>query len=136
MIPAFLIRKSVIGNIRFPEEIRYGEDIFFWLQIAARNVRFRLIPYALVHIRKHAGNISRKSQRVDGMIEWHQQLLDSGLLQKRHHTFITYARLFLKFLEKRSLGCFKYLALMLAYPDLFIKYSWMYWLTWPRRSQD
>lgn len=135
MIPAFLVRRSIIGESRFPEEVRYGEDTWFWLQVASCGARFRLNERALVHIRRHAGNVSHQPAYTNGLIDFHMKMLQSGLLQKRHHLFITHARLLRKRREVGDRTWLKHLGHMLLRPDLCLKYAFLYLTVWPRASQ-
>jgi glycosyltransferase involved in cell wall biosynthesis len=134
MIPAFMVRRSIIGEARFPEEIRYGEDTLFWLQLVSRGAQFRLNERVLVHIRKHAGNVSHQPAYTDGLIDFHMKMLQSGLLQNRHHIFVTHARLLLKRREKGDRAWLKNLGQMLLRPDLCLKYAFLYLFAWPRAS--
>jgi glycosyltransferase involved in cell wall biosynthesis len=135
MIPAFMVRRSIIGEARFPEEIRYGEDTLFWLQLASRGAQFRLNERKLVHIRKHAGNVSYQPAYTDGLIDFHMKMLQSGLLQNRHHIFVTHARLLLKRREKGDRAWLKHLGQVLLRPDLCLRYAVLYLFAWPRPSQ-
>jgi glycosyltransferase involved in cell wall biosynthesis len=135
MIPTFMVRRSTIGATRFPEDVRYAEDTFFWVQLASRGVQFRMDGRALVHIRKHAGNVSHQPTYTGGMIDFHWKMLASGLLQNRHHIFITHARLLLKLLENGDRAWLKHLGHVLLRPDLCLKYAVLYLFTWPRTSQ-
>lgn len=58
-INSFLARREAIGDLRFPEDLEYGEDRYFWLMVARRGRRFTLRPEPDAVVRRHATNITQ-----------------------------------------------------------------------------
>lgn len=44
-IHTFLVRREAIGSVRFVESLTYGEDIDFWLALAAQGLRFKKLDF-------------------------------------------------------------------------------------------
>jgi len=55
-VHSFVARRESIGDVRFPEGIRQGEDRQFWVTLARKGCRFRLTEAVHVLIRRHGQN--------------------------------------------------------------------------------
>jgi len=66
-----LIRRSVIGQERYDERLRIGEDYDFLARLLARGGPMRLEPAALYQYRRHSSSISQKLNPADltGLLE-------------------------------------------------------------------
>jgi len=60
-IHSCLLRRTAISNTRFPETLVFGEDKFFWLALALKGCKFKIIPKTYCTIRRHSTNHSRYS---------------------------------------------------------------------------
>jgi glycosyltransferase involved in cell wall biosynthesis len=91
-----LIRKSVIGDARFPESLRQGEDTYFWILLATRGRRFVFDPRAFAFVRRHPGNTTRSRARyIDEIQACYEKLLQDGLLTAPDDVFLAYLKLLL-----------------------------------------
>ena len=57
-IHSCLLRTSSIGATRFPEELVFGEDKCFWLSLAAKGCKFRMVPDPYAIVGRHRFNNS------------------------------------------------------------------------------
>jgi hypothetical protein len=80
-VNACMVRRTAIGDVRFREDLSFGEDQHFWLSLAHRGLRFavRNAPDAIV--RRHADNTTGSRTFVrDSARHLCQTLLASGML--------------------------------------------------------
>ena len=63
-IHACLIRTASIGDHRFPEDLWYAEDQYFWLGLAQRGCRFAARPERDAVIRRHGSNATNRRGQV------------------------------------------------------------------------
>jgi glycosyltransferase involved in cell wall biosynthesis len=81
-LSACMVRRTAIGNVRFREDLSFGEDQHFWLSLAHRGVRFavRNAPDAIY--RRHADNTTASRTFVrHSARQLCRTLLASGMLQ-------------------------------------------------------
>ena len=65
----FVRRQFLMDHvIRFDESLSYGEDWYFYNQLAIAGARFRYLPWPTVYYREHTSNIM-----IRGRPEWHQR---------------------------------------------------------------
>lgn len=60
-IHTFMVRRSAIGDIRFSENLTYGEDILFWLKLAAQGLKFRKLDFVGCRYQFHQASTSYKA---------------------------------------------------------------------------
>jgi teichuronic acid biosynthesis glycosyltransferase TuaG len=53
-----MLRRRVIGDIRFPAELRHHEDLVFWLAVFRRGVTAHAVHEPLLHYRVRPGSLS------------------------------------------------------------------------------
>ncbi len=70
--PTWMIRRSVIGNTRFPENMTHAEDLAFYLTIARRG-RYSYTDHVVLHYRH--GHSSAMSD-LDGLHRGYRALLE------------------------------------------------------------
>lgn len=81
-VNACMVRRTAIGDVRFREDLSFGEDQHFWLSLAHRGLRFavRNAPDAIV--RRHADNTTARRTFVRHTAkQLCRTLLASGMLQ-------------------------------------------------------
>lgn len=115
-VDSCLIRRSALSGTWFADDMEFGEDWDFWLQLARKGCRFRCETKPLVLVRRHGDNASLRNHD-------RRQLL-------RHIAVATPSSREEGFLLSaiRALGQYgadSWLAMLrlAARPDLFVKYS-------------
>jgi glycosyltransferase involved in cell wall biosynthesis len=98
-IHALLIRREAVANHRFPEDLIFGEDWYFWLSVTSRGCRLKLLADLEVCYRRHTDNATAKTDVATRGVPMFAKLEASGLLKSATHRFIFSARMF------RSLIC-------------------------------
>lgn len=63
-IHSCLIRRASIESLRFPEELAFGEDIYFWLALCRHGRRFAARDEADAIVRRHALNTTRSRAKL------------------------------------------------------------------------
>lgn len=93
--PSVMIRKS---NLRFPEDIRYAEDYFFWLSMANEGGRILFIDAALGFVHKPFYGYSGLSQSLKVM-HFHEVKVLKHYSKNKHLSrgFVELAILFARF---------------------------------------
>jgi glycosyltransferase involved in cell wall biosynthesis len=56
-----LLRRTAVGKTRFPENLVFGEDKYFWLSLALKGCKFKIIPKYYCTLYRHSANHSRYS---------------------------------------------------------------------------
>ncbi len=87
-IQSCVFRRRAIGTTRFPEHLRQGEDTYFFATVAAGGARFMLDDRVYAFVRRHAGNITRSTDRVRDVEECYRRMLDDGLLTTPDDVFL------------------------------------------------
>lgn len=89
-----LIRRSAVGSVRFPEDLRQGEDTYFFLSLARQGCRFRRLENTLAMVRRHGGNTTRSRQRYFAEIPaFYHRIVDDGMVTKRADRFLVNLKL-------------------------------------------
>ena len=118
-INAFVVRRDAIASTRFPEDLDNGEDPIFWLDLAAKGCRFRVMPEARAHVRRHPGNARPAASAFAGCTRALERAEPLG----REETFL--ARLWfarMSWLEGRS-DWWRQAVMQALHPDLLFKYG-------------
>lgn len=71
-IHTFLVRRSAIGAVRFPEELHYGEDMIFWLQLAACGLQFGKLNFVGSRYHLHVESASMQETYQSKMTYYEQ----------------------------------------------------------------
>jgi glycosyltransferase involved in cell wall biosynthesis len=88
------VRRSAIGEARFLDSLRQGEDTHFWISLAAAGRRFVLDDHEYAVVRRHAGNTTRSRLRYISEIQpCYERLLDQGLLLAPDDAFLAHLKL-------------------------------------------
>ena len=121
-IHSTLVRRDAIGDLRFPEDLRQGEDTVFWIRLAARGCRFAFDPRVNASVRYHEGNTTRSRARyVEEIQPCYERLLAEGLLTDRDDAYLAHLKLaWFKVLTGRP-GRLHHLAQLLRRPDLALR---------------
>jgi hypothetical protein len=89
-----LVRRAAVAETRFPEDLRQGEDTYFWISMAAAGRRFVLDDRALAIVRRHAQNTTRlRSRYVADIQPCYERLLADGLLTAADDAYLAHLKL-------------------------------------------
>ena len=135
IIHSCLVRKRAIGEIRFPEDLRAGEDTLFWLSLAARGSEIVLLKRVLAYVRFHRGSSRADSGYDEAVVRFFMKLLSSGLAADRHSSFLAHAHLALKLFRMRRPEMLAHLLAALRSPDLIVRYLFSYHRAGARRMR-
>ncbi|MDD2755066.1 MAG: glycosyltransferase family 2 protein [Methanothrix sp.] len=125
-IHSFIIRRCSLKNVRFPEDLRVGEDKYFWLSLASQGCRFKCNKKTLAFYRRHNANQTWLSDYNQHLLAFLQKLLLSGMLHDSEDIFFIYSLIALTLLRQKSLLSVKYLINMTKYPRYYPKYIVLY----------
>jgi glycosyltransferase involved in cell wall biosynthesis len=93
-IQSAFLRRSSVGPVRFPEELRQGEDTYFWIALAASGGRFIFDERVYAYVRRHAGNVTRSRWRYLQEIQpCYERLLADGLLCVPEDAYLAHLKL-------------------------------------------
>ncbi len=122
-IHSCLLRKTSIGNMRFPEELGFGEDKYFWLMLASKGCSFRLNPKIHAFIRRHSHNSSGYSYivKAEKQLKYYEKMLEDCLITGRRSIFLVYLKLFHIRLILHKRQSLKHILMILQSPDLLLK---------------
>jgi len=123
-IHSCLVRRKSLGDVRFPLDLRAGEDTFFWLRLAAHGRRFKLNPHVHAYIRRHTGNFILKPEFDQEYIHFLKRLGESGMLKSGRDHFLFHAFLFFELAATKNIKCLIHLvAAILKSPWFSIRYG-------------
>jgi len=116
------LRRSAVGDSRFPEGLRQGEDTYFWMTLAAAGRRFLLDDHAYAVVRRHAGNTKRSRSRYRVEIQpCYERLLAEGLLAVPEDIYLAHFKLLLFKLLTREGSVSPHVRHVLGSPRLFAR---------------
>jgi len=93
-VQSCVIRRKAIGDLRFPETLRQGEDTHFWIAVAAAGCRFAFDPRIRAYVRRHEGNVTRSRARYVREIQaCYSTLLADSLLTAPDDVFLAHLKL-------------------------------------------
>lgn len=122
-IHSCLARRKSLGDMRFPADLKAGEDTFFWLSLAFNGCRFKSNHHPHAYMRRHRGNFTSKPEFYREFIRFLKKLRANGMLRSRRDHFLYHALLFLELLRTKNIDCIKHLAIMFRSLDLLIQYG-------------
>lgn len=125
-IHSLLIRRRSLGNVRFPEELRIGEDRYFYLELVSQGCRIKCNSKINAFYRRHNGNQTCQDDYGQNVLKFYDRLLSSGMLHDPEDLFFINCRKFLILLKKKSLLSAKCLFSMTRYPRYYPKYIFLY----------
>jgi glycosyltransferase involved in cell wall biosynthesis len=126
IINSCLVKRDSIGNVRFPEDLKAGEDTYFWMMLASQGCHFMLNRQSLAYVRFHNRSCRLRTGYYDDTVSFFNSLLSGGILNNREDIFLAHAHLVLKLFEMRKLKTIRHLLPMLKCPDLILKYLYSY----------
>jgi hypothetical protein len=73
-----MIRRDLLEahGLRFPTQIRAGEDFVHYFECVAHGARFALVPEAWYVYRIRAGSITSEGDRFCGVVVWKKDVPD------------------------------------------------------------
>ena len=89
-----LIRRSAVTGVRFPEDLRQGEDTYFFLSLARQGRRFRRVEETLALVRRHGGNMTRSRRRYfEEIPSFYHRIMREGMVTTRADRFLVNLKL-------------------------------------------
>jgi glycosyltransferase involved in cell wall biosynthesis len=89
-----MVRRAAVAETRFPEDLRQGEDTYFWISMAAAGRRFVLDERAFAVVRRHAQNTTlSRSRYVTDIQPCYERLLADGLLTSADDAYLAHLKL-------------------------------------------
>ncbi len=125
-IHSLLIRRCSLGNLRFPEDLRIGEDRYFCLELVSQGCRVKCNRKINSFYRRHNGNQVCQDNYNQNALKYYDRLLSSGMLHDPEDIFFINSRKFLILLKQKSLLSAKCLIIMTKYPRYYPKYMILY----------
>ena len=121
-VQSCLVRRAAIGELRFPETLRQGEDTYFWIALAAAGRRFMLDERVYAFVRRHAGNTTRSWERYMVEIQaCYERLLADDLLPAPDDVFLAHLKLLWFKSRTRQPGRWSHVAHVAGSPTLLAR---------------
>jgi hypothetical protein len=93
-IQSCFVRRSAVGDARFPESLTQGEDTYFWISLAAAGRRFLLDERVYAVVRRHPGNTTGSWTRYVHEIQaCYEKLLEDRLLAAPDDAYLAHLKL-------------------------------------------
>jgi glycosyltransferase involved in cell wall biosynthesis len=128
-INSCLLRRDKIGAVEFPESLSQGEDTYFWLQLAARGVRFVADPCVYAYVRRHPGNATRSYSQYRREIQpCYESVIANGLLRDPRDRYLVHLKLFWFKMVTRRRGWSPHLWRIVIAPGLLAR-ELAFWLS-------
>ena len=119
-IHTFLVRRSAIGEIRFEEDLTYGEDIDFWLRLVANSIKCKKLDFVGCEYHLHGGstsqNVSYQAKRAF-YLHLTEKWKDNQVIKNLCYMKLAYLGFY-----SRELGRLRWLASAVKNPRLFLKH--------------
>lgn len=116
-INSCVVKRSAIGDTRFPEDLTQGEDTYFWLTLAHKGSKFHLSQKPYAYVRRHGQNTTRaKSVYIGEIPKCYFKIQSSGLLSRRQDVFLVKLKLFYFTWKKNRLASLGLFFGLLQYP--------------------
>jgi glycosyltransferase involved in cell wall biosynthesis len=135
-VHSMLVRRDTIGALRFPEDLRQGEDTLFWLRLAAGGARFMRLPQIFAYVRRHGGNTTRSRRRYQREIQpCYQAVLDQRLLHDPQDIFLVHLKLLCFRARSGSPGWWRHLLRVMSKPRLLLRETGFWWRNLQQRRR-
>ncbi len=122
-----LVRRSAVGDLRFPVDLRQGEDTCFWLRVARRGCRFHRVDACLALVRRHGGNTTRSRRAYFRDIPaCYHRILREGLVTTRRDRFLVSLKLAYFAWRRKDGQDLSHGLRVLACPDLLVRVVWAF----------
>ncbi|MEI6102535.1 MAG: glycosyltransferase family 2 protein [Methanothrix sp.] len=121
-IHSLIIKRCSLKHVRFLEDLRVGEDKYFWLTLASQGCRFKCNREIHAFYRRHSANQTCLSDYNQHLLKFLHKLLLGGMLHDPEDFFFIYSLTFLTLLRQKSLLSAKYLIGMTRYSRYYPKY--------------
>jgi glycosyltransferase involved in cell wall biosynthesis len=130
-----MMRRSAIGADRFPEDLRTGEDWYFWVTLAFKGCRFGFRDDIQVSYRRHADTTTALDKHLfaGAALRCSRKLQQSGMLRSRHGRFVIAARSAFNLIRIRDARAISQGVGLLKYPVFTSRYLTRYGC-WQLRS--
>ncbi len=120
LIHSLVMKRKMIGDVRFPTDLVMGEDCYFFLTLIKNGATFGYIEKTRVYVRIHHGNNSHLAG-YDVKEQFYKKLLASGLCGKKEAA-IVHMQLFYTLLKKGKPSCIPYFFKGVSQPIIFYKF--------------
>lgn len=118
-INSCVVKRSAIGENRFPEDLCQGEDTFFWLSLGFKGCQFHLSEDHYAYVRRHGQNTTRsKSIYLQEIPKCYYKIQSSKMLTRRQDIFLVKLKLFFFNWRQDPLASPRLLFGLLQYPVL------------------
>ena len=122
VIHSFMVRKEVIETLRFNDELSYGEDFLFWLQLAEKGTKFRKLKVVGVKYRLH-GNSSTLDTELGKKLDYYRLLSLTVKLSPKALNILYFKKMILSLKNKMVMEFIKCLFLASVKPHYFMKHA-------------
>ncbi|MBC2717619.1 MAG: glycosyltransferase family 2 protein [Desulfobacteraceae bacterium] len=118
-----LLRRTAVGKTRFPENLVFGEDKFFWLSLALKGCKFKIIPKIYSTLYRHSANHSRysfKNEKKKQRVYYEALVREKMLPGRKNKVFIFLKLVHVRFVLGQSQRLNELAAIIMA-PDMVFK---------------
>ena len=117
-----LVRRASIGSLRFPEDLPYGEDQYFWLAFCRRSPRVVMRGEADAIVRRHALNTTRsRAAARRGVRPLYHKLLAERLADRAEEYVLIHLKLAYCEIMNGSVAGLSHLARAFRHPLLSLR---------------
>jgi len=119
MVHSFMFRKSAVNGFRFPEDLKYGEDMYLWIQMVDSGINFKKVNWVGGYFRLHETNASSIIEVVE-KIRFCDKLMSFGLVTDKDSKHLIALRGFYWSLKNGTFSA-KYFWWLVKHPFLSLK---------------
>ncbi|MEP2024873.1 MAG: glycosyltransferase family 2 protein [Reichenbachiella sp.] len=123
-IHTFLFRKKSIIDVKFVEQLNYGEDMVFWMKLAEKGLIFKKLDFVGVVYNLNPSSASSK-EPVESKIRFYNYLLRNLKLSNQTKNLVYIKLSYLSFSQRRW-SVIKWFIKSLTRPNLLIKHVRFY----------
>lgn len=125
MVHSFMFKREVFINHQFPEDLKYGEDIFLWIEMCKTGVRFEKLNVTGSYVRLHNENVTDVIN-FEEKNKFYKRLETSGLVNHKEEYHIHAMRTFYFKLANWRMPSLQLLRNILRSPMVLIRFTWLY----------
>jgi len=115
-----ITRKQSLEDVRFQDDLKLGEDTYFWLTLAHNGCNFRFNENVEAYYRLHDSNHVKRLKDVrQSSLKYLYKLEASGMLEEKDDVFFVNSQIFINLFRSRDVQCIRYLFRMIGSPKLF-----------------
>ncbi|MDA0195298.1 MAG: glycosyltransferase family 2 protein [Bacteroidetes bacterium] len=122
MIHSFIFKNPVIKQFQFPEDLKYGEDMYLWIEMVDSEINFKRVDWIGGYFRLHKGNVSSHID-IGEKINFYEKIVNSGFDLNEHSSFLVALRGFYWSLRSGSFSK-RYFWSVIKHPVWSLKAIW------------